>query len=50
MVDLNQVREQECDVIQREYWAFLDEVVAKNNTAFKEFQCDKERRDTFLTT
>ena len=48
MVDLNQVREQECDALQREYRAFLDEVVAKNNTMFKE--CDKERLDTFLVT
>ena len=50
MVDLNQVREQECDALQREYRAFLDEVVAKNNTMFKEYQCDKERLDTFLVT
>ena len=50
MVDLNQIREQECDVVQREYRAFLDEVVATNNTVFKEFQCDKERLDSFLVT
>ena len=42
MVELNQVDDQECDVIQREYRAFLDEVAAKNNTTFKEFQCGNE--------
>ena len=40
----------ECDRMQREYHAFLQEVTVKNNTTFKEIQCDKKRLDTFLVT
>ena len=49
MVDLNQVQEQDCDSITREYRTFLDEVVASNHSTFKEFRCDDERLDTFLS-
>ena len=49
MVDLNQVQERECDSITREYHTFLDEVVATNHSAFKEFQCDDKHLDTFLS-
>ena len=47
--DLNQVRDADCDSIQWQFRAFLNEVVPTNCAAFSTFDPDAERLDTFLS-
>ena len=48
LVDLNQIRENQCDRIQREYETFLDDTVAKNASCFLDYDYSEERIDMFL--
>ena len=46
--DLHQVRDADCNAIQQQFRAFVNEVVPVNSTTFKDFNPDNERLDTFL--
>ncbi|KAJ8048024.1 hypothetical protein HOLleu_00178 [Holothuria leucospilota] len=49
LVFLKQVNEIDCDSLQWEYEAFLDEAVSRNFSKFKGYSCDDQRLDTFLS-
>ena len=48
LVDLNQIRENQCDRIKREYETFLDDTVAKNASCVLDYDYSEERIDMFL--